>query len=185
MNCPRCRTFGNEVELKQISISEILIDVCDECGGIWFDKQELGQAIQTSKEEIQKLTETLSNAIEFDKTKDVEMNCPKCNDKMFKYRYMYTSNIYIDGCDKCEGVWIDKGELLEIINYLEEASKVDPEKEQMLLAKLQQIKLEYEQKEKEFIDSLVKLDDKAKSPISRAFGEILQSIYTFMYKKGL
>ncbi|MCS7243160.1 MAG: zf-TFIIB domain-containing protein [Candidatus Calescibacterium sp.] len=185
MDCPRCKTFGNVVEMKAASLNNIEIDLCEECGGIWFDKQELGKATNISKEDIDRFTEVLGNAKEFDKSRDTELECPRCNVPLFKYRYMYTSNIYIDECDKCEGVWIDKGELLAIVNYLEEASKIDPEKEAAILTKVKQIKHEYEQREKEFMDSLVTLDDRSRNPVSRAFGEVLQSIYSFLYKRGL
>ncbi len=185
MICPRCKTLGEKSDLQKVSISGIEVDICQECGGIWFDKQEFGQVISASQSDIKHIHSLLENTREFDKTKDVELECPKCGQLMFKYRYMYTSNIYIDSCEKCEGIWIDKGELLQIIEYLDQASKVDPEKEAAVLVKLNQIKLEYQQREKEFIDSLVRLDDRAKNPTSKAFGEVLQSIYSFLYKKGL
>lgn len=185
MNCPRCKTFGQVVELKNSVIDNIEIDICSECGGIWFDKQELGNVVNIDKAEAEKVSNMLSNTREIDKSQDTELECPNCNLPMFKYRYMYTSNIFIDSCDKCEGIWLDKGELLGIINYLEEASKVDPEKEAAVLAKVRQIKMEYQQREKEFVDSLVKLDDTAKNPVSKAFGELLQSIYSFLYKRGM
>lgn len=185
MYCPRCKTRGENFELQTAKLEGIEVDICKNCGGIWFDKEELGEATKVSPVEIQKLTTLLEENKNVDKIEDTELQCPKCNIPMFKYRYMYTSNIYIDSCERCEGIWIDKGELIQIINYLEEASKVDPEKEATILARVKQIKFEYEQREKEFIDSLVKLDDTAKNPISKALGTVLQSIYTFLYKKGL
>lgn len=185
MNCPRCKTLGQENQLNLSRIGNLDIDICSECGGIWFDKQEMGIATGFSKEEIQALSNMLSNTSQVDKFQDKELECPKCNIPMYKYRYMYTSNIYIDSCEKCEGIWLDKNELIAIIDYLEEASKIDPEKEAQIIQKMQQIKQEYQQREREFIDSLVKLDDTAKNPISKSFGEILQSIYSFLYRKGL
>jgi len=185
MKCPRCRTMGQDSHLSQTILGNIEVDFCLNCGGIWFDKQELGQTIELSKEEVNTIISKLSDAVEFDKSNDVELKCPKCDVPMNKYRYMYTSNIYIDGCDLCEGVWLDKNELISIMNYLSEASKEDPEKEAQVIAKVKQIKLEYELREREFVDSLVKMDDTAKNPISRAFGEVLQSIYSFFYKIGL
>ncbi|MEN3015383.1 MAG: zf-TFIIB domain-containing protein [bacterium] len=185
MYCPRCKSLGQEVPLQQSMLSNIEINVCQTCGGIWFETKELGMATAVDKKEIEQLTQTLSQAKDIEKSQDMEMQCPKCSTNMFKYRYMYTSDIYIDSCEQCEGIWVDKGELLRIVNYLEEASKIDPEKEASIKLKLNQIKLEYQQREKEFIDSLVKMDDKAKNPLSRAFGEVLQSIYSFLYKKGL
>ncbi|MFN4219383.1 MAG: zf-TFIIB domain-containing protein [bacterium] len=184
MTCPRCKTRGEIYHLKKANLENIEIDICENCGGIWFDKSELGQAVKISSEEIQKLTNILENTNQVEK-EDVELNCPRCDIPMMKYRYMYTSNIYIDSCEKCEGIWIDKGELIQIINYLEESSKIDPEKEAAILQKISQIKMEYQLKEKEFVDSLVRMDNTARNPVSKAFGGLLQAVYSFLYKKGL
>jgi|GEM_PF-329426 len=196
MFCPRCLTNSKEVLLQNMVLEGIELDVCNSCGGIWFDKQELASAVSLDKQTVDSFynklnalkvqdetSETVSNDQNF--TKDLILKCPKCNIEMSKYKYMYTSNIYIDSCDRCEGIWLDNNELLNIINYLEEASKVDPEKEAAVLAKVQQIKKEYELREKEFVDSLVKLDDKARNPITKGLGEVLQAIYSFLYKRGL
>ena len=185
MLCPRCLSNSKEVELQKSVLHGIEIDVCNSCGGIWFDKLELSEAISLSKEEVTNFYNKLSNLSVDNKPveRDLVLNCPKCNVEMNKYRYMYTSSIYIDSCDRCEGIWLDKGELLSILNYLEEASKVDPEKEAAIISKVKLIKKEYELKEREFVDSLVKLDDTAKNPITKALGEILQAIHTFIYRK--
>ncbi|MGC8735002.1 MAG: zf-TFIIB domain-containing protein [bacterium] len=198
MLCPRCLANSKEVELQNAVLENIELDVCNSCGGIWFDKQELASAVSLDKQTVDNFYNKLSNlkstnsesnnegnSVEKTLNKDVILKCPKCNIEMSKYRYMYTSNIYIDSCDKCEGIWLDNKELLNIINYIEEASKVDPEKEAAILAKIQQIKKEYELKEKEFVDSLVKMDDKARNPIIKGLGEVLQAIYSFLYKRGL
>lgn len=185
MICPRCKTRGEISYLKKANLDNIQVDICEKCGGIWFDKDELGQATKVTQEEIQKLESLLENTQQIEKFEDVELNCPTCDLPMMKYRYMYTSNIYIDSCEKCGGIWIDKGELIQIINYLEESSKVDPEREAAVLQKISQIKVEYQLKEKEFVDSLVRMDNTARNPITKAFGSLLQAVYSFLYKKGL
>jgi Zn-finger nucleic acid-binding protein len=185
MRCPRCKTIGEDHQLTQTNLGNMEVDFCLNCGGMWFDKQELAQAIILPEEQVKAITKKLDNTIEIDKQKDVELECPKCSTAMYKYRYMYTSNIYIDSCEVCEGIWLDKNELLAIMDYLVQSDKVDPQKEAEVIAKITQVKLEYEQKEREFVDSLVKMDDTSKNPIFRGFGEILQSIYSFLYKRGL
>ncbi|MBI5815662.1 MAG: zf-TFIIB domain-containing protein [Nitrospinae bacterium] len=40
------------------------------------------------------------------------MNCPKCGMKLIEIEY---KNIKIDKCSHCEGVWLDVGELDEIV----------------------------------------------------------------------
>ncbi len=36
MNCPNCNS-----EMVQRLIAEVMIDECDDCGVLWFDKGEL------------------------------------------------------------------------------------------------------------------------------------------------
>jgi len=151
MFCPKCLISSEEVLLQNMVLDSIELDVCSSCGGIWFDKQELASAVSLDKQTVESFYNKLNSLKTQDETgeiasneqgftKDLILKCPKCNIEMSKYKYMYTSNIYIDSCDRCEGIWLDNNELLNIINYLEEASKVDPEKEAAVLAKVQQIK---------------------------------------------
>jgi uncharacterized protein len=45
VNCPRCNTLMTEMERHNV-----LIDVCDNCGGVWLDKGELAKIITHMKE---------------------------------------------------------------------------------------------------------------------------------------
>ncbi|HEY0765290.1 MAG TPA: zf-TFIIB domain-containing protein [Pyrinomonadaceae bacterium] len=38
MKCPRC-----DGTLKETKFEEVLIDICDKCGGVWLDSGELEQ----------------------------------------------------------------------------------------------------------------------------------------------
>ena len=44
--------------------------------------------------------------------------CPKCMMAMKKVNYAYDSNIIIDRCEKCAGIWTDKGELIAIAKFV-------------------------------------------------------------------
>lgn len=41
-------------------------------------------------------------------------NCPKCDGTLVETDY---DNIKIDVCDKCHGVWLDAGELTQIVHH--------------------------------------------------------------------
>ncbi len=41
-----------------------------------------------------------------------ELNCPKCDGKLVETNY---ENIKIDVCSSCTGVWLDAGELAQIV----------------------------------------------------------------------
>lgn len=41
------------------------------------------------------------------------LNCPKCDGKLVETSY---ENIQMDVCNKCHGVWLDAGELAQVLN---------------------------------------------------------------------
>jgi Zn-finger nucleic acid-binding protein len=48
-----------------------------------------------------------------------EKRCPQCSKKMVLLKYPGT-DIEIDLCDSCESVWLEKGELEKLVNYLKD-----------------------------------------------------------------
>lgn len=77
-----------------------------------------------AREEFRKLKEleekTQQQLAETEKKRLQElhyMNCPKCGMKLVEIDY---SNIKIDKCTGCEGVWLDAGEL-EAVSKLEKS----------------------------------------------------------------
>ena len=114
MNCPKCGQ-----QLKQIKIAGEKVDHCENCGGLWFDKDELKLVRDRRDKDLSWLEFDLWN----DKNKiavsgNQSVNCPKCGKSLFKVKYG-DSDIMVDVCLNCRGVWLDKKELDKIINYLE------------------------------------------------------------------
>jgi len=102
--CPRC-----QVELTILNVRDIELDACPKCMGIWFDSTELDKVIGGAKsfEEMAYLSQPLGGKI----------FCPNCGDKM---HYSTLKDVTIDFCKKCEGVWLDTGELSELAGHLPE-----------------------------------------------------------------
>ena len=150
MLCPRCNIVLNSINLKDIQI-----DICHSCQGIFLDKWELTKTLEIYRNEL-KLIETekendgnvksendgnwlkLMEIDSKDKNKEEklwegEIACPKCNTMMQKHPYAVTSDIFIDSCPNGCGIWLDKGEILRIADYLTTAEKplTDIQKEQV------------------------------------------------------
>jgi len=106
MNCPVCKNTMVVLELEQIEI-----DYCASCGGIWLDAGELELLLET-KEERARLLNLL---IEDSSVKEKSYRCPICNKKMRKVFVGEEKKILIDKCNKNHGLWLDKGELEEVI----------------------------------------------------------------------
>jgi uncharacterized protein len=131
MLCPHCKT-----DLQTINLKDTNIDICPSCHGVWLDKGELEKLIETHAPIFNgagQADENLSKFIEMEKTTDLtnkdeklwegEIECPICGKLMQKSRYAVTSDIVIDSCQQGCGVWLDKGEILRIADYLTTAEK--------------------------------------------------------------
>ncbi|HEX20612.1 MAG TPA: hypothetical protein ENG78_07330 [Acidiferrobacteraceae bacterium] len=125
MHCP---IDNNELE-KQTYEADIEIDVCPRCAGVWLDKGELEAIEETIEndyiEELEKFPDYVGSAYTMAlQKKAAEITCPDCNTTMERKEYAYTSQIMIDKCPKCHGIWLDKGEL-QALEIFFEKSRLD------------------------------------------------------------
>ena len=86
-----------------------MVDGCDQCGGVWFDVNELGALAQAGKATIgwaEQLFEPGAEPLEVD-----EARCPKCGVALYEFEFKHTPGITLDACPRCRGIWVDDGEL--------------------------------------------------------------------------
>lgn len=121
MKCPDCRDILKPVDCKGIVLNE-----CPRCNGKWFERGELKRA-QASEDDGLRW-------IDFDPFgKDAEQlsaasqgkACPECLENMQSLKYM-KSDVVIDKCANCKGVWLEHGELAKIIRYLKDIVDREP-----------------------------------------------------------
>ncbi len=113
MHCPVCR-----IGLDRLSCDGIEVDSCPECQGIWFNAGDLKpyiDGILAKDESIPHDSAELHRSIVAlrDLSESVRP-CPHCNVGMKKFNYAADSNIIIDKCSDCEGLWVDKKEIREL-----------------------------------------------------------------------
>ena len=106
MKCPNC-----DVDLRRTDLGEagfVILDVCDQCHGSWFDEGEL-DALDDSPG-------SNAEAMDYD---IVEQNietpkCPMCSGSMTSLSPKEAPELVIDRCDACHGFWLDQGELDDV-----------------------------------------------------------------------
>ena len=59
---------------------------------------------------------------------DPDINCPRCHVPMFKKTRM---GVTIDKCKKCDGIWLDGGEIEKILMKIQEEQKKFREKQKV------------------------------------------------------
>jgi len=72
------------------------------------DEYFLKLDMEKMKELRQRLDETRKEENEKQKLKAYWMKCPKCGSDLEEINH---DEVMIDRCTKCEGIWLDKGEL--------------------------------------------------------------------------
>ena len=66
----------------------------------------------------QELIKKMKAKLEAAETRDLELQCPKCDGNLLETAY---EEIQIDVCDKCSGVWLDPGELAQVVDKNEDS----------------------------------------------------------------
>ncbi len=120
MRCPVDKT-----ELwSKIYEADIRVDACPACGGMWLDPGEL-EGIQETKErdyseELARMPDLGYNAYKLARQKvGRTLYCPKCNIEMEAREYARCSQVMIDVCPECHGIWLDKGEIEALETFFE------------------------------------------------------------------
>jgi Zn-finger nucleic acid-binding protein len=93
------------------------------CNGIWAQKElfsRLGCIISCNVQ----LDE--NHKVSLFKPRDIRKSdrpisviiCPQCSVAMRQFNYAYDSNIFLDKCPQCEGIWADAGEMIQVAKHL-------------------------------------------------------------------
>ncbi len=112
MFCP-----NNHQELEKILFHHVEVDYCPDCLGVWFDRDELAYAKDEKDAQL--------NWLDFDIWRDKGKfhisksyrHCPSCRAVFMEVHYD-DSNVKIDFCKHCQGIWLDRGEFKQIMVYL-------------------------------------------------------------------
>ncbi len=100
LKCPACREAMITAEYRHVEI-----DTCAVCGGVWLDGGELeglvGRAVPPKPQSDPDLGSP-------------DRDCPICVHKLIKDRYGQTQ-VVVDKCPHGDGIWLDAGELEQIL----------------------------------------------------------------------
>lgn len=82
--------------------------------------EERGKALENEyfRRKERELIEKMKAKLETEEVKDLHVDCPKCDGHLFETEY---EGIAIDVCDKCSGVWLDAGELAQVVDNNEDS----------------------------------------------------------------
>ncbi|MFT5134907.1 MAG: Zn-finger nucleic acid-binding protein/uncharacterized protein YxjI [Gammaproteobacteria bacterium] len=104
LKCPDCKN-----SLKSVHYEGVRVHLCMSCKGFFLKPKELKQIQETQELEVSMDMTPPSRSGD----KILRM-CPSCDTGMAKRKYGKVSSTIIDLCEKCKGIWLDKGELERI-----------------------------------------------------------------------
>lgn len=121
--CPACHEV---VMLKfRDKTTQLEIDSCPECYGLWFDREELKLIFQSPTLSRQILEEGASERLlsperDVGRT-NVERTCPVCPDQpLFASKL---GDTWIDYCLACHGIWLDRSELEQLVGAYQKGER--------------------------------------------------------------
>lgn len=119
MNCPH---DGSKLG-PELYDSDLKVDRCPKCRGVWLDHDEL-DAVRTHIDEetalaLRGVPDTIVRSFEEARQlREPAFPCPKCARPMERREYGYCSQILIDVCLGCKGAWLDDGELEALESFI-------------------------------------------------------------------
>ena len=112
--CPVCKVQTDPITYEGVSIFN-----CGSCGGNWLTAVELAGILHKRElvmpEPVQQALMDLADAN--DSTQ--ELWCLTCGKAMVREQFKHWPEIQIDRCEKCGGLWLDRGELEKCQIYWE------------------------------------------------------------------
>ena len=118
MRCPGC-----DSSLRRQKHQTIEFDICGECRGIWVSGEQfralaVNVAAYGQAESSAKLTFQPRKALRPGEDNCVRI-CPTCTLAMREFNYAYDSNVFLDRCEQCKGIWLDPNEIIDIAKHIQ------------------------------------------------------------------
>ena len=113
MICPTCK--GDMIALEY---SEIELDYCTDCRGVWFDAGELELLLESAGPDSPQ--PFLDDVFKSPEANSVEKKrrCPIHGRRMKKVAIGKAGELVVDICQEEDGLWFDGGEVVDLVRQL-------------------------------------------------------------------
>ena len=129
MICPACKK-----DMIVVEHSNVELDYCLNCHGVWFDSDELELLLKCLKLDTPDLMLSHILGLEEAATGEKKIRCPICRRKMKKTTIGDHPEILIDACTRKDGLWFDGGEIVELVKKLAKKKSLGQEAEHKVLS---------------------------------------------------
>jgi Zn-finger nucleic acid-binding protein len=101
--CVKCTSV-----LDKTNVGDVEVDLCPSCGGLWLDAGELERIGRGSAGDLDQLRQALTGSSTPEPASETTTACPACDGKLSEVK---VGPVTIDYCNKCLGLFLDRGEL--------------------------------------------------------------------------
>jgi len=100
--------------MTELAAGDVKVQACKGgCGGLWFDEWTLGKVDQPDQSAGESLLNVPQNAsLKVDQSQ--RRKCPRDSVVMMRHFWSVKRDVVVDECPKCEGIFLDPGELTAI-----------------------------------------------------------------------
>ena len=118
-SCPNCN-----IGLKTVNVGQnkpFYIEVCNECGGLFFDNNELVALLEhkvsfVNSIDYGKLNRISSQGLENSVGNQFYKKCPICGDLMNREKFGEKSGVIVNHCNH-HGIWLEAGEFTRLAEW--------------------------------------------------------------------
>jgi Zn-finger nucleic acid-binding protein len=128
MICPVCKK-----DMIVVEYSNIELDYCLNCRGVWFDSDELELLLKSMNLDTPDLLPSHILASAEAKTTEKKRRCPICRRKMKKTTIGEHPEILVDVCTRKDGIWFDGGEVTQLVKELAEKQPAGQEAQRKVM----------------------------------------------------
>jgi Zn-finger nucleic acid-binding protein len=124
--------------MVDVEYSQIELDYCAKCEGVWFDAGELNLFLQSVRSESPDLT--LKNIVSLPETRPSHKHrkCPICRQEM-KETAIGEPAVHIDVCRQGDGLWFDGGEVHQLLRQLAQKPSSKESSQQQIITFLGEV----------------------------------------------
>ena len=140
LQCPRCSSGperlhpyrgadpkhrNTPVLVESLKETGVEVVECELCGGLWLLDGQLRQLLDHrldagamgGRQADLAVRDLWRRSVARAQSDDLEVPCPACSEPTFRHEWKQ-SQVMIDTCLACYGVWLDGGELQQLESYL-------------------------------------------------------------------
>jgi Zn-finger nucleic acid-binding protein len=106
--CVKCNSI-----LDKATFQGLEVDLCPKCGGLWLDRGEITRTAKLADAELARLRALLAGSSGPPPIPtENKAPCPSCPGSLSE---VLLGKVHVDYCNKCHGLFLDKGELEDAI----------------------------------------------------------------------